>query len=362
MEADTRFWARQPLLFGQVREDAEVERWLVQRHGAVSRAVVVASAGCTVLSLADLVRERIEAVDINPRQLALTEIKLAALGALERTEFLTMLGGPSALRDLALELSPRARALIAELPATLPKGLQNAGSVDRLIGTLRGLFFTTVHSRKFVEEFLWLDFPGEQRSRFDEEWDTRLWKLATGLAFNRAALRIRFGKAAAARVPASFATLVRERVRDRLVRFSCRGNGCVWQAFLGEYPAGIEAALPCYARKDMFPRVAACARKVHLHEGDLRAWLAGQAGAGFDFLALSNVLELAAPRAAISMLEAASRAAASGALVCLRAILPPENLPERIGRLVRDDILAETCARMDRSLVCNRFTIYRAES
>jgi S-adenosylmethionine-diacylglycerol 3-amino-3-carboxypropyl transferase len=349
------------LLFGQVREDAEVERWLVQRHGAVDRAVVVASAGCTVLSLVDLVHERIEAVDINPRQLALTEIKLAALRTLERAEFLTVLGGPFALRDLGLELSLRAQALVAELPVALSEGLQNAGSVDRLIGILRGLFFTTVHSQKFVEEFLWLDSSDEQRLRFDEVWDTRLWRLATGLVFNRVALRIRFGKAAAARVPASFAALVRERVRDRLVRFPCRENGCAWQAFLGKYPAGIEAALPCYAQKEMFPRIAACARKVHLHEGDLQAWLAGQAGARFDFLALSNVLELATPRAALSMLEATSRATAPGALVCLRAILPPENLPARIGRLVRDENLAEACARRDRSLVCNRFTIYRAE-
>jgi S-adenosylmethionine:diacylglycerol 3-amino-3-carboxypropyl transferase len=164
------------------------------------------------------------------------------------------------------------------------------------------------------------------------------------------------------RVPASFAASVRERVRDRLVRFPCRENGCAWQAFLGKYPAGIDAALPCYAQKGMFPRIAACARKVHLHEGDLRAWLAAQAGAGFDFLALSNVLELASPHAALSMLEVAARAAAPGALVCLRAILPPENLPERIGRLVRDESLADACARMDRSLVCNRFTIYRAEA
>jgi S-adenosylmethionine:diacylglycerol 3-amino-3-carboxypropyl transferase len=111
----------------------------------------------------------------------------------------------------------------------------------------------------------------------------------------------------------------------------------------------------------MFSRIAADTRKVHLHEGDLRTWLAGQAGAGFDFLALSNVLELAAPRAAISMLEAVSRAAAPGALVCLRAILPPENLPARIGRLVRDEDLAETCGRMDRSLVCNQFAVYRVE-
>jgi len=362
MEADARFWASQPLLFGQVREDAEVERWLVQQHGAVSRAVVVASAGCTVLSLADLVHERIDAVDINSRQLALTEIKLAALRTLARAEFLTVLGGPLALRSLGVELSPRARGLVAELPDVLPKGLQNAGSVDRMLGILRRLFFTTVHSQKFVEEFLWLDSPGEQRLRFDEVWDTRLWRLATGLAFNRAALRIRFGKAAAARVSGSFAASMRERARDRLVRFPCRENGYAWQAFFGKYPAGIDAALPRYVQKEMFPRIAACARKVHLHEGDLQAWLAGRAGAGFDFLALSNVLELSAPRAAHSMLEAASRVAAPGALVCLRAILPPENLPERIGRLVRDENLAETCARMDRSLVCNRFTIYRAEA
>jgi len=361
MEADARFWARQPLLFGQVREDSEVERWLVRRHGAVTRAVVVASAGCTALSLADLVHERLEVVDINPRQLALTEIKLAALRALEHAEFLTMLGGPIAPRDLDLELSPRARALIAELPAALPKGLQNAGSVDRLIGTLRGVLFLTVHSRKFVEEFLWLDSPDTQRQRFDKEWDTRLWRLATEVAFNRAFLQIRFGKDAAARVPASFAALVRERVRGRLVHFPCRENGYAWQAFLGKYPAGIEAALPCYARKEMFPRIAACARKVHLHEGDLRTWLDGQAGAGFDFLALSNVLELAAPHAVLAMLDAVSRATAPGALVCLRAILPPENLPMRIGRLVWDGNLSETCARMDRSLVCNQFAIYRAE-
>ena len=76
----------QRLLFGQMYEDAEIER--VAFRGK-SRVFSIASAGATALRLAD--QHEVVACDINPAQLAYAE-RRAAVSA-ERTRMFTLRTG-----------------------------------------------------------------------------------------------------------------------------------------------------------------------------------------------------------------------------------------------------------------------------
>ena len=351
------FWRRQPLLFGHVREDAATERWLIERHGRVHRAVVITSAGCTALSIADLVDGQLDAVDINPRQVALTELKLAALRELSRDDLVRLLTGPVAPRELcaSLALSPSARRLLGELPPALPRGLQNCGRVDRFLHVLRHLLHATVHDRRFIEDFLSLSDIAAQAARFDREWDTARWRLATGVAFNRLTLALAFGAQAARNLPQSFAADVRSKVRRGLTTHPAMENGHAWQDFLGRYPRG-DAALPCFARQSHHSSARAAVSRIRTRSSDVLAWLRDCPSHGVDFFALSNILELAPPAAHVALLAEVDRTAAPGATVCLRSILPFERLPRMLG-LRHDADLSVECERRERALICNRFHI-----
>src|SRR5262245_47157465 len=77
--------------FAQIREDGRLERRLAVRHRP-ARIVCVASGGCTALSLLSDGVEAVHAVDANPAQCALVELRKAAIAALDRDGYLAFIG------------------------------------------------------------------------------------------------------------------------------------------------------------------------------------------------------------------------------------------------------------------------------
>jgi S-adenosylmethionine-diacylglycerol 3-amino-3-carboxypropyl transferase len=103
------------LVYNTCWEDPAVDR-LALALRPQDRMLVIASAGCNVLDYALVGPARIHAVDANPRQIALLELKLAGIGGLEFEDFFGLFGAGhhpgfgflyrKALRD---RLSPFAR-------------------------------------------------------------------------------------------------------------------------------------------------------------------------------------------------------------------------------------------------------------
>jgi len=79
------------LVYNTCWEDPAVDR-LALRLRPQDRMLVIASAGCNVLDYALLAPACIHAVDANPRQTALLELKLAAIRHLEFEDFFSLFG------------------------------------------------------------------------------------------------------------------------------------------------------------------------------------------------------------------------------------------------------------------------------
>ena len=104
------------LVYNTCWEDPAVDR-MVLDIGAGDRMLVITSAGCNVLDYALLGPEHIHAVDANPRQNALLELKLAGIRQLDFEDFFAAFGRGCHPRferiyrqTLRAELSPFARA------------------------------------------------------------------------------------------------------------------------------------------------------------------------------------------------------------------------------------------------------------
>jgi S-adenosylmethionine-diacylglycerol 3-amino-3-carboxypropyl transferase len=103
------------LVYNTCWEDPAVDRQALDLS-ADDRMLVITSAGCNVLDYALAGPRRIFAVDANPRQTALLELKLAAIRRLDFADFFALFGAGHhpAFRELyndvlAAELSPFAR-------------------------------------------------------------------------------------------------------------------------------------------------------------------------------------------------------------------------------------------------------------
>jgi S-adenosylmethionine-diacylglycerol 3-amino-3-carboxypropyl transferase len=79
------------LVYNTCWEDPAIDRQVLN-IGPEDRMLVITSAGCNVLDYALLGPQRIDAVDANPRQNALLELKLAGIRALEFDDFFAAFG------------------------------------------------------------------------------------------------------------------------------------------------------------------------------------------------------------------------------------------------------------------------------
>ena len=147
MSGTELFKAESQLMFGQVREDALVDLFLVGGMQSPRQAFVIASGGCTALSL--LLQEglQIDALDISQAQVALVETKMTMfrhLGA-EATTQACCFEANGAYASVKNFLSPAAQKIMNSI--YLANGLNNCGIVDRRMRQITRLFICLCTAR-----------------------------------------------------------------------------------------------------------------------------------------------------------------------------------------------------------------------
>src|SRR5688572_6695187 len=102
--------ACRPIAFAQVREDAALDRWVVEQLDGEAEVLMIASGGCTAAALAAAAQiSRLHLVDLNAAQLALSRLKLRLLATATPDERAAVLGHTS------MPMAARRQRLIAEL-------------------------------------------------------------------------------------------------------------------------------------------------------------------------------------------------------------------------------------------------------
>src|SRR4051812_40051699 len=131
--------------------------------------LVLSSAGDNVLNL--LLREprRIVALDVNPAQSALVELKIAAIALLDHPRFIQLLGVAPCDDRLALyesvrpRLSQQSRAWWDDHTAAIQSGIVESGRLERFIGGFREFHFSA-SQRRGVERLFASRTLDEQRA------------------------------------------------------------------------------------------------------------------------------------------------------------------------------------------------------
>jgi S-adenosylmethionine-diacylglycerol 3-amino-3-carboxypropyl transferase len=184
------------LVYNTCWEDPAVDR-LALALGPQDRMLVIASAGCNVLDYALLAPGRIHAVDANPRQTALLELKLAGIRHLEFEDFFAVFGEGhhprfefvyrNVLRD---RLSPFARDYWDRHSRWFcePEP-ENSFYFHGLSGTVARCFRAYLRLRPglraAVETLLTARSLEEQRSIYDREVQSQLWGRGVNWALSR---------------------------------------------------------------------------------------------------------------------------------------------------------------------------------
>lgn len=315
-----------PIQFAVVREDPAIERALVDEVGA-ARVLLVASGGCTALSLA---AERpgvaITVFDVNPAQLDLVRRKSEALARPDRAR--------------------RFNVGTAD-----PEGLSACGNFEALF---RGL-------RRFIEDLVVpadelaraFDVPRSLSPTVDRLVGHRYWPVAFEVFFHDALLHAMFGEAATQHAPAgSYPRWFRAAFEGGLRRPDAFDNYFLHHVLLGHY-LDRPAALPPYLRA---PAPAPELEAVLGPLGDVPDL------SRFDVIALSNLTDWMTP-AQIAELARGLRAARPGALCVLRQLNNDVDLDAWLhDHWAPEEQLGASLLARDRSMFYRRVRVYRRRS
>lgn len=329
------------LLFSQVREDPridlEVARQVAARRGEPARVLIVASGGCTAVSLlasADVAE--IHAVDLNPAQLHLAELRWRA----------------------ALELAPDAlRSLLGEGRAA-PRLAHYRGLRSRLSSAARE------HWDAREDQ---VAFGVNRVGRFEELFRELSRRLAAGdfreafaATFERSKLTEIFGEAAVAySMDRSFADHFESVFRDAMARWEPEACYFLHQVLRDGYPED-PAQLPPYFAPEFAARArAAGADRLHLHLGPFAEQLERLGDeARFDLVQTSNISDWMPQPALDAMLDAVRRRLRPGGAVLARRLNGDHVLAEYVDRhFALDRELSAELRSSDRSFFYNEVVV-----
>lgn len=346
-----RFW--NTLNYSSSNEDGLSElRALEVSPG--DRVCAITGGGDRVLHLLLGDPERVCALDVNPAQNHLLELKMAAIRQFDYPAYARFLGlsdapGRHRLDDYAAirtRLSPAAAAWFDDHRPMLARGVLYAGRWERFFAmTSRNL---RLQRGGKVDRLLSFQTPDEQRAFLHDQWDTAGWRLSLRLAFCRPVCRFAFGD------PGFYANVaqsqppwryVHARINGYLDHHAARESFMLALVLKGRFFDPVH--YPPYLKEEHFATLKARIDRIEIRTASLFDFLATPESAACNKFSLSDVSSFLDEAAYAKLFECfRSRA---GARFCLRDFLtrrkPPAgpafksiHILDELGRaLERDD-------------------------
>ena len=300
------------------------------------RMLSIASAGDNAFALlaegADVVT-----ADLSPAQLALVDLKRAAIRRLGHAEALAFLGarpGPDrrpVYEQLERDLSERTRDFWREHLDDVADGVIHHGKFEGYFKLFRERVLPLVHRRSTVLELL-RERDEAGRVRFYEEtWNNWRWRLLFRIFFSRFAMgRLGRDPEFFRYVEGSVAERILGRTRYALTVLPPQTNPYIGSILTGSFAN----ALPRYLRPEVFAAAKKGIDRLTLFEGSIEEAAAAHGEAGFDGFNLSDLFEYIDPGNSAAIYGRLLDAARPGARFAYWNLLVPRRLaasfPERV--------------------------------
>jgi S-adenosylmethionine-diacylglycerol 3-amino-3-carboxypropyl transferase len=363
-EPDAIAWTKysERISYSSCNEDSHSE--LKALHlDAGKRVLCITAGGGRVLNLVHDRPAEIVAVDVNPTQNCLLELKIAAMRALEYEPYLAFLGVRQARDRLAVYqgfrsmLSGAARAYFDGRPELVRRGVLFQGSLERFLVHVARL--SHIVRPFWINRLFGFDDVAEQR-RFLEGWDTRLWRFVGEMFCRRTVLELfsrdpGFWRFVPAEVP------LHRRIFDLMHRYLCnhlaRDSHLLQLVFFARYI--YEPAMPIYLQPEPYARIREALKTTRITPvtAPVTTVLAAAAGASFDAYSIADVSSYLSEADFGSLMDEVMRTARPGARICSRGIFVHRPLPTNYARRIRRDHNLERRLAFDDLAMVHEFVV-----
>lgn len=259
---------------------------------AGDKVLSVGSAGDNSFAILSKNPELIVAVDVNPVQLHVIELKKAAFKALDYSTFLEFLGFHESRRrkEIYAELSPllpiETKEYWDHAFEQIKKGLIYSGKFEKYFRFFARYIIPLIHGKRNINRLFAHKSEKEQENFYLEIWENRRWKRLFKIFFSRYVMG-KFGRDPSLfnEVKVPVADFIFSKTKNHLSSTECQTNyflHFILKGYFGE-------ELPYYAREENF-------ESIKRNIGSLSTELNSVENIDFDFqrfnkFNLSNIFE-----------------------------------------------------------------------
>ena len=351
------------LIFTLNWEDPESDvRAIEMKQGQT--LMTITSGGCNTLNFLLHDPEKIYAVDINPAQTCLMELKTAAIKNLDYQEFIALLGLTECDHRLTLfskitkDLSAEALLFWDQNTKMIKKGILFKGRFERFVG-LAGKMLSLLQGKRKVSQLLSLQSLDEQKEFFNTRWNNKRWKLIFKLMFNKKRLAkkglvaeyFHFDDGAQ-----TFSESFYKRTTKVLCNIPVKNNYFLSAYFLGKYKNQDE--MPSYLKPDHYEHIKKNIGRLEVITADTKYWLENMPAGSIDGFCLSNICELMSEDDTRKLFTEVIRTAKPSAKICFRNLMIPREVPADMTRVRKNVDLSNSLLANDRSFVYSKVAAY----
>jgi S-adenosylmethionine-diacylglycerol 3-amino-3-carboxypropyl transferase len=278
--------------YANVWEDAEVLRSAL-RPAPGKRMLSIASAGDNAFALLAAGAE-VVAADLSPAQIALVELKRAAIRRLGFEDLLAFLGlrkgedRRAVYERLEHDLPSRTRDFWREHLDEIADGVAHHGKFESYFELFRERVLPLVHRRKTVLALLEERDEAARKAFYDRTWNNLRWRLLFRIFFSRFTMgRLGRDPEFFRYVEGSVAERILSRTEYALTALPTHSNPYVEYILTGNF----KRALPLYLRPEVYPDLRRNLDRLTLFEGPIDEAAHAHRGEGFDGFNLSDIFE-----------------------------------------------------------------------
>ncbi len=325
---------------------------------AGDRVLSIGSAGDNSFSLLLNAPELVVAVDINPIQLQLIQLKKAAMQALDHTAFLQFLGFQKCSDRMDLfqkvknYLSPQERTFWKMHQAKIEQGIIYTGKLEHYFQTFQNRLLPFIHSPDRVEDLFAQKEEQEQKQFFQGQWNNWRWRSLFKVFFSKF-LMGKLGRdpqfLKEVKVPVS--RFILEQARKHLSSSTCQDNYFLQFILKGHF----DTALPHYARKVNFEKIKSKLDRLVIFNG--LAEDSFKEFTAFNKFNLSNIFEYMNPALFQSVSKNLVDHGKAGARYAYWNLMVPRKMAELHASLSTDQVAENLLNPQDKGFFYSSFNL-----
>ena len=329
----------------------------------------ITSGGCNLLAFLLDDPRKVIALDVNPHQGYLLELKMASFRMLSYGEHLEFFGvRPCSARvaryrqHLRPRLSGDAARFWDARPGTIAKGLIHAGRYERYMRLLRRTVLAGFGRRRLIERMFEAGDWAARQKLYRDRWQGAWWRFLTEVMLSRRLNTLLFDRAFFAYLDRdfSFGRHFAAKAERALVELPMKENSFLSYILLGRFYG--EAFLPVYLRQENFATIRDRLDRVEIVTDSCERFFAGLEDSSISKFNFSNIFEWMSPAAFEALLRETVRVARNGAVLAYRNLLVfRERPPSLSGNIRSRKGLAQALLGTDLSFIYDNYVVEQVE-